>query len=208
MEDGSTMGKKKLIAVAARGQVVSLLTAGTGIFATLLSQVKPVSMNFPLLLSVFNYILCSTYLLRPKLRELGDVCSLYSAHSTSESDNERMTSNNFTNIASIGDSLNGKYDSKSNSAKPDLNTKFPEDDVSTDLDNSIYGVTGSDTVEQCAHQSPPSQFVSTVHIRPALAWYALAACCDLEANYLIICAFNYTTFTSVALLDCFTIPSG
>ncbi len=52
----------------ARGQAVSLLTAGTGMFASLLSQMKPESMNFPLLLAALNYILCCSYLLRPYLR--------------------------------------------------------------------------------------------------------------------------------------------
>ena len=39
-------------------------------------------------------------------------------------------------------------------------------------------------------------------------WYVLAAFIDFEANFLVISAFNYTSFTSVALLDCFTIPSA
>lgn len=37
-------------------------------------------------------------------------------------------------------------------------------------------------------------------------WYMFAAILDVEANYLVILAYNYTTITSVMLLDCFTIP--
>jgi solute carrier family 35 protein F1/2 len=37
-------------------------------------------------------------------------------------------------------------------------------------------------------------------------WYILAAVLDVEANFLVLLAYNYTTITSVMLLDCFTIP--
>jgi drug/metabolite transporter (DMT)-like permease len=43
---------------------------------------------------------------------------------------------------------------------------------------------------------------------PSIWWYVLAAILDLEANFLVITAFNYTSITSIALLDCFTIPSA
>lgn len=36
--------------------------------------------------------------------------------------------------------------------------------------------------------------------------YALWALCDVEANYLVVRAFQYTSLTSVTLLDMFTIP--
>lgn len=38
--------------------------------------------------------------------------------------------------------------------------------------------------------------------------YIAAAILDMEANYLVILAYNYTNITSVMLLDCFTIPSA
>ena len=37
-------------------------------------------------------------------------------------------------------------------------------------------------------------------------WYLLSAVLDLEANFLVISAYNYTTVTSIMILDCFTIP--
>jgi solute carrier family 35 protein F1/2 len=37
-------------------------------------------------------------------------------------------------------------------------------------------------------------------------WYFLIALCDVEANYLMILAYNYTSMTSIAILDCFAIP--
>lgn len=42
---------------------------------------------------------------------------------------------------------------------------------------------------------------------PVSKWiYLLAAILDVEANFLVIEAYNYTSITSVMLLDCFTIP--
>lgn len=37
-------------------------------------------------------------------------------------------------------------------------------------------------------------------------YYAVAAVIDLEANFLVVKAYQYTSITSVMLLDCFTIP--
>jgi solute carrier family 35 protein F1/2 len=37
-------------------------------------------------------------------------------------------------------------------------------------------------------------------------WYMLAAVLDVEANFFVTLAYNYTNITSVMLLDCFTIP--
>ena len=41
-----------------------------------------------------------------------------------------------------------------------------------------------------------------------LPWwrYALLGLCDVEANFLIVLAYRYTTITSVMLIDCWTIP--
>eukprot|EP01041_Mallomonas_annulata_P000549 gene549-1050_t len=37
-------------------------------------------------------------------------------------------------------------------------------------------------------------------------WYSIIAFFDVEGNFLMILAFNYTSITSIALLDCFAIP--
>lgn len=41
-----------------------------------------------------------------------------------------------------------------------------------------------------------------------LKWwvYALLALCDVEANFLVVLAYQYTSLSSVMLLDCFSIP--
>ena len=45
-------------------------------------------------------------------------------------------------------------------------------------------------------------------IKLKIPWgiYVLAALLDVEANYLVLNAYNYTSITSIMLLDCFTIP--
>ena len=45
-------------------------------------------------------------------------------------------------------------------------------------------------------------------LKLSISWwkYMLLAAVDLEANYLVTRAYNYTNITSVMLLDCFTIP--
>ena len=79
------------------------------------------------------------------------------------------------------------------------------------------------TVPPTAGASPPHTHTNTIshntHTGESMSmgnkggsmsrwWYVLAAFVDFEANFLVISAFNYTSFTSVALLDCFTIPSA
>lgn len=42
---------------------------------------------------------------------------------------------------------------------------------------------------------------------PSWLRYALIAAVDVEANFLFIKAYQYTTLTSIQILDCFSIPS-
>ncbi|ELU05103.1 hypothetical protein CAPTEDRAFT_143259 [Capitella teleta] len=47
-----------------------------------------------------------------------------------------------------------------------------------------------------------------VPVMKARGWkYLILAAVDVEANYLVVKAYHYTTVTSVQLLDCFTIPT-
>eukprot|EP00601_Ochromonadales_sp_CCMP2298_P028044 CAMPEP_0173278852 /NCGR_PEP_ID=MMETSP1143-20121109/4840_1 /TAXON_ID=483371 /ORGANISM="non described non described, Strain CCMP2298" /LENGTH=426 /DNA_ID=CAMNT_0014216049 /DNA_START=98 /DNA_END=1379 /DNA_ORIENTATION=- len=125
-----------------QGQWISVLIAGTGIFATILSDTHP-STNFPLLMSSCNYVLLSTYLLRRHLR--GSPADAPEAVETTETEAE----------------------------------------TDTELDTEVA-------------RSPPA---------PRNLWfYVLAAVLDVQANFLVLLAYNYTTITSVMLLDCFTIP--
>lgn len=53
------------------------------------------------------------------------------------------------------------------------------------------------------HAHPPTRPLLT---QPLLA-YALLALLDVEGNFLLVLAYQYTSLTSVTLLDCFTIPA-
>lgn len=123
------------IAILLRGQLISLLIAGTGVFATLLSLTTP-STNFPTFLNLLNYILLSSYLIRQRIK---------------------------------------LYYRKQDESKLQLEN---EDDTGKSI------------------QYP----------KVSLWWYLFAAFLDVEANYLVLLAYNYTTVTSIMLLDCVTIP--
>ena len=108
-----------------RGQVISILIAGTGIFATLLSDCNP-SANFPTFMNFLNYSILSVYIIKRVVRI---------------SDWKLMV--------------------------------MP---------------------------------LNEVHLTNPLYIYAFAAVLDVEANFLVLTAYNYTSITSIMLLDCFTIP--
>jgi solute carrier family 35 protein F1/2 len=109
-----------------QGQWISILIAGTGVFATILSETKP-STNFPLLMNMCNYALLSIFLTRKHCKR--------------------------------------------------------EKPITADVEIKIKS----------------NENVNKI-------WYIAAAILDVEANYLVLLAYNYTTITSVMLLDCFTIP--
>ena len=55
------------------------------------------------------------------------------------------------------------------------------------------------------HPHPPAPRPPLLHA----PWYAyvLLAVLDVEANFLVLSAYQYTNVTSVTLLDCFTLPA-
>lgn len=120
----------KKYSVLLRGQLISVLIAGTGVFATFLSSTTPTS-NIPTLMNLINYILLSTFVLK------------------------RYVSKRYNNSTL---------------------------DQKAAIDDDIP--------------------------RKPLYWYMFAALLDMEANFLVILAYNYTSVTSIMLLDCFTIPSS
>lgn len=138
-----------------QGQWISILIAGTGIFATILSDTHP-SSNFPLLMSSCNYVLLSSYLCRKFLFPGGKTGRVLAQQ---HEQNEIVDTNTMESSQHSTHSLN---------------------DI----------------------QIEPQMLQGT----NIIWWYVLAAILDVEANYLVILSYNYTTITSVMLLDCFTIP--
>lgn len=71
----------------------------------------------------------------------------------------------------------------------------------TDLSSFNLSVT-DDPVETGDRAAPSAQPPLLVN-----KWlYVFAAFLDVEANFLVLLAYNYTNITSIMLLDCFTIP--
>ena len=56
------------------------------------------------------------------------------------------------------------------------------------------------------HAAPPPRGKCFL-LKPTWWPFALLALIDIEANYLVVLAFEYTSVTSIMLLDCLTIPS-
>ena len=126
-----TLGKKIKSFVTSeaiwRGQLVSALVAGTGMFATVLSDQNPTA-NFPLLMLFFNYLFVAFYIF----------------------------------------------------IKYYLNDNHPHHDY--------------------------KKILFDWKLENPLWMYSLAAFLDVEANFFVTTAYNYTSITSIMLLDCFTIP--
>jgi solute carrier family 35 protein F1/2 len=131
-----------------QGQLISLLIAGTGIFASILSSE---SANFPTMMNFLNYALLSSILLR------------------------RTTFGKYL----LGKLYGDRYER------------------STDEGSS------KGTVEACDDRSTRRDECTP---RKLLFWYISGAILDVEANFLVTEAYNYTSITSIMLLDCFTIP--
>lgn len=139
-----------------QGQLISLLITGTGIFASILSDLNA---NFPMLLSFLNYLLLSLFIWRKRI--VRKVC--------------------------------GHHD-RTTLANEDTTTQMPRQEKEGESQNPVDR--GVDDSLKCTPQIS----------RKLLGCYLGAAVVDVEANFLIIQAYNYTSITSIMLLDCFTIP--
>lgn len=139
-----------------QGQLISLLIAGTGVFASILSDLHA---NFPMVLSFLNYLLLSLFIWRKRI--VRQVCSYH----------------NQSTIANKNESSHEPVTEK---------TEEPQSIIDRAVEAPL----------KCTPQIS----------RKLLGCYLGAALVDVEANFLIIQAYNYTSITSIMLLDCFTIP--
>ena len=155
-----------------QGQLISLLIAGTGVFASILSDAKA---NFPMLLSFLNYLLLSMFIWRKRI--IRKVCG--------HTDGNMIINKNEIGIE------NGN---QSEIGTPEIFTEEKEEDS-----------TNAENVRQNVLQNVPMNCAPQIS-RKLLFCYFGAALVDVEANFLIIQAYNYTSITSIMLLDCFTIP--
>jgi solute carrier family 35 protein F1/2 len=187
--------------VLLHGQGISALIAGTGIFATLLSSTSP-SANFPTLMNLCNYALMSTFLFwltkrrrdqDPNPRDPRDPRGQDGAKGKREYSNNVAVFTPISEVDEIGSSSTGRQVQHQGQLQHEYYNYCEDDEDAADAAFEARYLTD---------RSNPQQR------RNLYGYYLLAAILDLEANYLVISAYNYTTITSVMLLDCFTIPSS
>ena len=161
------------------GQCISLLLTGTGVFSELLAES---GVRLPTTQSFLNYLLLSFFLV-PHYLAYRKRRELYQ-----QTLNEQLLSDGSVSAASAAVNATQPTASSSTSSPSPSTSSYPlVSDAPTDADAS--------------QPVGPPTFLS---IR--WYWYLLLALCDVEGNYLLVTAYQYTTITSIQLLDCFTIP--
>lgn len=180
-----------LIKPLLHGQFISVLITGTGVFATILSSNN---CNFPLLLSSCNYFLLSLFVIKK---------CLYDKQHQQQQHQKRCLTKTITNkyhddncCLSTHNAIYTTTTTNDNSLHDNIitineNDENNNDNINVSNDNS-NGINNNDD--------------DSNDNRPHMIWYIISAILDVEANFLVILAYNYTSITSVMLLDCFTIP--
>ena len=160
------------------GQFISALIAGTGVFSSLLAAED---LNFPIFLCFLNYVLLSLFVFRRGV--VSRLCpSCYSSPVVTGGRGKRSVFEMLTR--SVDDDDDGG------------DNNVVDDEEGTDaLPPAHVAEQRVATVDRCARLS-----------KLLCCRYVLAALVDVYANFLIILAYQYTTITSIMLLDCFTIP--
>ena len=148
-----------------RGQLISLLISGTGIFATLLSSATP-NANFPQFMNFLNYLLLSGYFLRR-------TCLL---------------------------SATASHDPLATSS---VSKALRQEEHKDEEEGNV-----SEAQESGGHDTETAGTIATANQTVHFGWYVLAAFLDVNGNFLFIKAYDYTSITSIMILDCFTIPSA
>ena len=206
-----------LIKPLLHGQLISVLITGTGVFATILSSNN---CNFPLLLSSCNYLLLSLFIIKKyfydkqqqqqqqrcltntiKNKNHDNSCCLsthnpiYTTTATKDDDYNNNNNNRslHDNIITINDNDENNLNHSNNYS---INTDNSNHSINNHNDNNnINGSNNNNNINDHSNNN-----------RPHIIWYIISAILDVEANFLVILAYNYTSITSVMLLDCFTIP--
>jgi len=171
-----------------QGQRISLLIATTGVFATLLSDIPHThdDNNYPTFMCMCNYLLLATYLLRNQCY-YGQQCVLgykYLLHYLLS--NVCGTKNNCNHDDIIAGDCEEIQQYKLKSNEGLLNESNRQSDNESEKVNDL----------------DKNDITTYYHYM----YYILIAFVDVEGNYLIIKAYQYTSITSIMLLDCFTIP--
>ena len=177
------------------GQWISALIAGTGIFSSLLTELN---VNYPIFLCFLNYALLSLFILRKSV--VNRFCPSYGGN-----DAGKRKFGVFEMLTRTVDDVHTRSSSSTSSTItttiPTINTTDERTAVD-ELGGSMHSVSSAAVavervavIDRCAKLS-----------KLLFGRYVFAAVIDVYGNFLIIMAYNYTTITSIMLLDCFTIP--
>lgn len=200
------------------GQFISILIAGTGVFATILSNSEP-NANFPLLLNMGNYFLLSFFLI--KKDTINNILYYFNSKSNNNIDNN-ITMNVIHNGNIKNNIIIEKNDEESLSnclldpSSPYSNNNSPNTSpiLSSNQSNNSSSLRQNSFSEPIIETETSSSFLSFFlnygNLEDGKDYnklvYFFAAILDVEANFCVLLAYNYTTITSVMLLDCFSIP--
>ena len=168
------------------GQFISLLLTGTGVFSGLLVES---GVQLPTTQSLLNYLLLSFFLVPHYL----SYRKRKERYQQALSERLPLSPNATQSAADIGLGV---------AAAPAAATETTAYSPTSSLSPSISSLPllATSTTNESPAVSPPT-FLSI-----SWYWYLLLSLCDVEGNYVFVRAFQYTTITSIQLLDCFTIP--
>ena len=170
------------------GQVLSILIALTGVFTTYLTARK---VNIPTTQSLFNYVFLT-----------GNLGLLWWRRRGGGGDGRRDD-----DVNGDGD---GDGDGNEDGGAGAGGTGADADGHRAGSGSAPGSGAGSGDGSGDLLPSPPSTSSPPPSLcgQHRVAWwkYLLCALVDVEGNYLVVKAYQYTTITSATLLDCFTIP--
>lgn len=212
------------------GQFLSLILTGTGVTSQLLSTDYNVS--FPTTQSLLNYVLLflvygSIWLYQCKKKgvpssfsssssssatycELGLESSGHISSSTHSNSNTNNVTTTTTPLNNNSNQSNGEVSITTTSVNVITENNKNELPLGTLTATCVTTTTDSDSGSNLDTNSRNYYHRSLRPIKEAFVnrwWkYLLLAILDVEANYLVVRAYEYTTITSIQLLDCFSIP--
>ena len=185
-----TLCSRSTLLLVLGGQCISLLLTGTGVFSELLAEN---GVRLPTTQSFLNYLLLSFfvvphYLAYRKRRE-----------QYQKTLNEHLLLPTVAEPA-VGSGLSAARIAANAAESTAVSVRPSSSSSSSSSISSLPLLSDSPTDASPSAGSPPRFLAISWH------WYFLLALCDVEGNYLLVTAYQYTTITSIQLLDCFTIP--
>jgi drug/metabolite transporter (DMT)-like permease len=189
---------RSVLSVIVGGQLLALLITGTGVFSQLLTDRN---VNIPTSQSFVNY-LCLACFMVPRVWRWRKKRSEQRLHHQ---------------LSSRGDDRTTEWESHSHSQQhvshhhqqqqQDSGVRATHHPSIGPIRDSVESGTPEYSSSSSSSQVQDSSLSTGESLLKVEWWkYAFLAACDVEGNFLLVKAYQYTTITSVQLLDCFTIP--